>query len=314
MPNTIDHQIRYRIKSVAAITGLSTHVIRKWEERYALIQPIRSDNGYRTFSEEDIQILLFLQTKLQQGETIGQIAQFGTGCLRDALQHIPLNLSLIPPLFHQDTQKLVQAARAYNVNRIQQIIDQWIRDMGLGTAMTTIIFPVLQLIGELWHQGGISISEEHRVSQLVRQYLLTAVRQEPSTDKPRALVACAPGNYHEIAPLTATLFLQQLGWHATHLGPNVSFDMLLMALRRKQTQLMILSCMMKPDKDILATWIQDITEHILPQCSLVVAGPGFFPYIELFKAYGIHYVETIQDIKMFTPNHNGINGTGMNLV
>ena len=305
MFNTIDHQLRYRIKSVAAITGLSTHVIRKWEERYALIQPVRSNNGYRTFSERDIQVLLFLQTKLQQGETIGQVAHEGAACIREALQHIPLNLSLIPPLYHQDTKELVQAARDHNLERIQQKIDRWIREMGLGTAMTTIIFPVLQLIGELWHQGGISISEEHRVSQLVRQYLLNAVRQEPSIGKPRALVACVPGNYHEIAPLTATLILQQLGWNATHLGPNVSFDLLFMALRRKQTQLMILSCMLKPDEDIVSAWIKNITEHILPQCSVAMAGPGFVPYIQLFKPYGIHYLDTIQDIKMFSLKPNG---------
>ena len=148
MSNTNGQQHRYRIKSVATITGLSTHVIRKWEERYALIQPIRSKNGYRTFSEEDIQILLFLQTKLQDGETIGQIAQVGSVCLREAMQQLPINLSLIPPPFHQDIQALVQAARDHNLNQIQQKIDQWIRDMGLGAAMTTIIFPVLQVIGE----------------------------------------------------------------------------------------------------------------------------------------------------------------------
>ena len=302
MSSTNGQQHRYRIKSVAAITGLSTHVIRKWEERYALIQPVRSENGYRTFSEEDIQILLFLQTKLQDGETIGQIAQVGADSLRQSMQQIPINLSLIPPPFHQDTKELVQAARNHNLDRIQQKIDFWIKDMGLGASMTTIIFPVLQLIGELWHQGGISISGEHHVSQLVRQYLLTAIRQEP-THKPRALVACVPGDFHEIAPLTATLFLQQLGWQATFLGANISFEVLLMALRRKQTPLMILSCMMKPAEDTVSDWIQNIAQNFLPQCAVAVAGEGFLSYVPLFKQYAIPYVETVQGIKAFSP-HN----------
>ena len=73
MSNTNGHQQRYRIKSVANITGLSTHALRKWEERYDLIYPIRTTNGYRTFSEEDIQLLLFIKTKLKDGESIGQV-------------------------------------------------------------------------------------------------------------------------------------------------------------------------------------------------------------------------------------------------
>ena len=49
----------YRIKSVAKFTGLSTHAIRKWEERYQLLTPVRSENGYRLYFEDDIQLLMY---------------------------------------------------------------------------------------------------------------------------------------------------------------------------------------------------------------------------------------------------------------
>ena len=67
-------------------------------------------------------------------------------------------------------------------------------------------------------------------------------------------------NYHEIAPLTATLFLQNLGWHSTFLGPNVSFEILQTALRRKQPQLMILSCMLEPTEDLV--YFLDTTDNV----------------------------------------------------
>lgn len=314
MSNTNGHEQRYRIKSVAHITGLSTHALRKWEERYELIDPIRSANGYRTFSEEDIQLLLFIKTKLKDGEAIGRVAQAGSTALRKAMQQTPFSLSLIPPPFHQDVQALIHAARHHHPDRIQHTLDQWIKYLTLQEAMMKIIFPVLQLVGDLWHQGGISISGEHYVSQLVRQYLLTAVKQGTSGDKPQCIVACVPGDYHEIAPLTAALCLQNLAWHATFLGPNVSFEILKTALRRKQPQLMILSCMLEPAQDIVCSWIEYLTEHIQPHCSIAVGGAGLSSYATIFNQHDIRYLHTIQDINLFTPNTRIISHTGLNAV
>ncbi len=314
MSNTNHHQPRYRIKSVANITGLSTHVIRKWEERYDLFHPIRTKNRYRTFSEKDIQLLLFIKTKLREGKSIGQVAQTDSVALRQDMQQTPLPLCLIPPPFHEDVKNLIQAARHLQSDHIQLKLNHWIRHLGLQKAMMLIIFPVLQLIGEVWHQGGISISGEHHVSQLVRQYLLTATKKDPSSHTRQAIVACVPGDYHEIAPLTATLFLQDLGWHAIFLGPSVSFEILHTALRRKQPQLMILSCMLEPDEDTLCSWIERMTKDIQPQCTLAVGGAGLSSYNTLFNQYEIPYLRTIKDINVFTPNSRMIHNTSMSAI
>ena len=314
MSNTNGFQQRYRIKSVANITGLSSHVIRKWEERYHLMKPIRRSNGYRTFSEEDIQLLLFIKTKILAGESIGQIAQEGSNVLREAMQQSPLPLSLIPPPFQDDVQGLIQAARQHNAEGIRRKLDHWIKHLTLQEAMIKIIFPLLQLVGDLWHQGGISISGEHHVSQLVRQYLLSAISQNAHDDRALSIVACVPGDFHEIAPLTAILYLQKLGWQGTYLGPNVSFEILQTALRRKQPQLMILSCMLEPTEDIVSSWIQQITQNIQPQCMVAVGGAGFSSYESHFKEHRIPYLPTIQHIQALKPNMRTLPNTDLSTV
>ena len=82
MSNHPEPSQKYRIKSVASTTGLSTHVIRKWEERYHLVHPQRGPNGYRLYTEDDIQFLLYLKSQLDNGESIGQLAQGGEHDLR----------------------------------------------------------------------------------------------------------------------------------------------------------------------------------------------------------------------------------------
>ncbi|NJN69221.1 MAG: MerR family transcriptional regulator [Nitrospira sp.] len=59
------------------MTGLSKDVIRVWERRYGLVQPSRSLNHYREYSDEDIALLRFVKTQMEQGATIGGLATEG---------------------------------------------------------------------------------------------------------------------------------------------------------------------------------------------------------------------------------------------
>ena len=297
MSNIPNDSQKYRIKSVASTTGLSTHVIRKWEERYNLVHPQRGPNGYRLFTEDDIQFLLYLKSQLDHGESIGQLAQAGEHELRQSMHHVPLNLSGIAPLYWNDTQEMIRLARHQDVRAITTMLEKWINHMGLEKALDSIIFPLLRLIGELWHQGGMSLREEQSVSRLVRQHLINVLREEPPLGGPHALIACVPGDFHEIAPLTAAVLLRGLGWHSIYLGPNVSFEMLEMALRRKQTQLILLACNLEPGEKILRSWLQKITRHLQPSCAVMVGGPGFKPYAPLLRTHNIVYFTQVQDIK-----------------
>ena len=202
MSNQLNPTPAYRIKTVASMTGLSTHVIRKWEERYHLVHPQRGPNGYRTFTEDDVQFLLYLKSQLTNGETIGQLAENGEAHLRQAMRDISYSCSSIPNQFQAEGRKVLQAAQTHNVDAIQRTIASWILQLGLEEAMEVILFPLLRHIGELWHQGKISISAENNVSRIIRLQLINALGKDSSRDKEQALIACVPWDSHEIAPLT----------------------------------------------------------------------------------------------------------------
>lgn len=301
MSNHPEPSQKYRIKSVASTTGLSTHVIRKWEERYNLLHPQRGPNGYRLFTEDDIQFLLYLKSQLDNGESIGQLAQAGEQDLRQSMDHTPLNLSGIPPMYWNDAQEMIRSARLQDRPAITTLLENWIGHMGLEGALDIIIFPLLRLIGELWHQGRISLRGEQSVSRLVRQHLINVLREEPPSGWPPVLIACVPGDFHEIAPLTAAVLLRGIGWHSIYLGPNVSCDMLQMALHRKRAQLIILSCNIEPGEKIFQSWLKDITQHLQPSCAVMVGGPGFRPFTHLLSMHNISYFTQVQDVKNLQP-------------
>ncbi|MDQ4146702.1 MAG: MerR family transcriptional regulator [Pseudomonadota bacterium] len=54
-------QAAHPIQVAARRTGLSTYVLRAWEQRYALVTPQRSASGRRRYSDADIERLQLLQ-------------------------------------------------------------------------------------------------------------------------------------------------------------------------------------------------------------------------------------------------------------
>ncbi len=301
MSNQLNQSPAYRIKTVASMTGLTTHLIRKWEERYHLVHPQRGPNGYRLFPEEDVQFLLYLKTQLTHGETIGQLAESGESQLRQAMRDISYNFSTLPNQFQPEARNLIHAALIQDNDAIQRIIASWILQLGLEEALQVIVFPLLRSIGELWHQGGISISAENGVSRMVRQQLINALRQDYSIVQEQALIACVPGDYHEIAPLTATLLLQKRGWGATYLGPNVSFEVLEMALRQRHPNFMILSSATEPNFQTGQAWIETMVHIFQPHCRVIAGGAGFRTISDDLTKNGIPYLKQVKEVTNLDP-------------
>jgi len=291
----------YRIKTVASMTGLSTHLIRKWEERYHLVHPQRAPNGYRTFTEDDVQFLLYLKSQLTHGETIGQLAESGETHLRQAMRNISYSCPGIPNQFEPEGRKVIQSAQNQDLDAIQRTIASWILQLGVEETMEVILFPLLRHIGELWHQGKISISAENSISRIIRLQLINVLGKDSSRDKQQALIACMPGDNHEIAPLTVTVLLQKNGWHPTYLGPNVSFEVLQMALRRRHPDLMILSSTTEPDFQTGQSWIETMAHTFQPHCRVIAGGAGFRAFSDLLAKNGITYLKQVKEVTMLDP-------------
>jgi methanogenic corrinoid protein MtbC1 len=167
--------------------------------------------------------------------------------------------------------------------------------------MEVILFPLLRHIGELWHQGKISISAENSVSRIIRLQLINALGKDPSRDKEQALIACMPGDNHEIAPLTVALLLKKRGWQARYLGPNVSFEVLQMALRRRQADLMILSSTTDVDFQTGQSWIENMAHTFQPQCRVIAGGAGFRASSDLLAKNGITYMKQVKEVRTLDP-------------
>jgi methanogenic corrinoid protein MtbC1 len=304
MSNIATHGLRYGIKHLAAMTGLSRHVLRKWEQRYDLLSPQRAKNRYRVYTPEELQLVFFLKYQLNTGAAIGQLALQGREELIRQMNAGPIDVHPVLPEAQLQARELIQAARRSDRTAVDRTITLLIQQWGFDRALTGVFFPVLQTIGELWHQGRISVVGEQMVSQTI-QRLLSQQRQSlpraSETDYPQALVACVPNDFHEIGAMSAVRFLRNGGWNVTYLGPDVSIDVVRVACRRRQAKLVLFSCIIELASADMNDLIDDIVRELLPLTTVVIGGRGADCYRDRLEQKGIRYIDDVGRMEELTP-------------
>lgn len=219
----------YTIKVVQARTGIKPVTLRAWERRYNLLTPMRMPNGYRLYSERDIQLLLWVQRKLDTGMSISQVVeQFrglrGRGFWPETIQNIvPEPPKLKPPRPARDyAEMLFGALIAHNESRANAILEEVKKYFDLLTIFQEVIAPSLALVGEAWYNGEISIATEHLASIYIKGKLLNIMHNLPVIKEGALiLVGCGPEEDHELAALMFAVLLRQEGYFIEYLGPDL---------------------------------------------------------------------------------------------
>ena len=61
----------FKIREVCEETGLESHVLRFWETEFAQLKPRKNNSGHRTYTREDIDLILKIKKLLhEEGFTI----------------------------------------------------------------------------------------------------------------------------------------------------------------------------------------------------------------------------------------------------
>ncbi len=232
----------HRIHRVAKLTGLSKDVVRVWERRYGLVKPLRSANRYREYSDEDVALLRFLKEELDRGQTIGTLALEGRDALLQRMRaHSPISPGELKP--HDNLlDELIGLLEPLEKARFEQKLNGAVAVIPFEEAVQRILLPLQQRIGELWHEGRVSIAIEHYVTKLIQQKLFSVMNHLPTNEYgPRVLIACPEGESHEIGAQAVAYLAATRGCHVYYLGPNLPVSDLQKFCERVKPDLVLLS-------------------------------------------------------------------------
>jgi DNA-binding transcriptional MerR regulator len=266
-----------RIGELSRRLGVSDHLLRAWERRYGLLQPVRSAGGFRLYSEADELRVRRMQAHLTHGLSAAEAAR--AAIAEDGPAEADLSPAAEPqlaaPAASELSAALRQALDAFDEPAAQAALDRLISDLSLPAALRDVVLPYLTELGERWERGTASVAQEHFASNILRGRLAGLARGWGSGHGPRAVLACPPGELHDLALMVFGIILNRNGWRIDYLGMSTPIEELTRTIDAAHPDLIVLAATLPEHLETLAAQLTALARRT----PLALAGPGATPQI-----------------------------------
>src|SRR5690349_18903379 len=228
----------YTIKRAAELTGISVATLRAWERRYGVVSPKRSDGGYRLYGAEDVRALAIMNSLVNEGwsareaaaETLRRLSSRDPAGKdgrdgRERPHAVPRRVAPLRPgarYQSEDAEAFVRAAERLDSASATAVLDA---RFGLGTFEHVVddwLMPTLELVGEEWAHGRLTVAGEHLVSYAVQRRLAAAYEAASGrSDGPTLLIGLPPGARHELGLLAFAVAARRAGFATVYVGADL---------------------------------------------------------------------------------------------
>ena len=243
---------RYKMGTVTRLTGLSAGLLRIWERRYDLVEPHRTEGGHRMYTQQDLRLLLHIKERLDQGASIGELAQLGREALLEAAE-LPeaaqpslATSSRVQSSIERWRKALADAAEDLDVAGLERALDEAFSALNADVVVYQVIHHATHEIGHRWADARLCVAGEHLATAVFsrRMLMLLAQARGIRPGSPKALVACLPDELHALGALVQAWELSRSGYDVTWLGAALPIDALEAALRTTKPTAVFLSATM----------------------------------------------------------------------
>jgi DNA-binding transcriptional MerR regulator len=212
MPPDTEHHVR--IGELGRRVGLKPELLRAWERRYGVLQPTRTEGGLRLYSPADERRIRTMQERIADGLSPAEAARLvlaGEGSAPTERTGPPIEA---------EAERLREALDRFDAEEAHATLDRLFGTFVIETVLSEVVMPYLRELGERWEAGTATIAQEHFASNLLRGRLAGLARGWERGTGPLGLLACAPGEHHDLPLLVFGLALRARGWRIAYLGPD----------------------------------------------------------------------------------------------
>lgn len=265
----------FTIKELEALSGIKAHTIRIWEQRYHFLKPGRTETNIRRYSNDELKTLLSVALLNKYGYKISRI---------DAMSHeerVQAALSLSQQ--EASNERLVNKMIGYMIDmkniEFEKLLNDHIRTNGIENTIIEIIFYFLEKVGILWHTNHILPVQEHIVSNIVRQKILSAIDDLPLVHKqePVFLLFLPEDEYHEMGLLFVYYLLRKRRLPVIYLGSNSPFKDVQFLFEHKAPDYLYIHLTSFPRKHDLPKYLSGLSQKF-PRTRILLSGSAIQGY------------------------------------
>jgi DNA-binding transcriptional MerR regulator len=286
----------YRIHIASEMSGVSEGLIRAWERRYGVLKPRRTASGYRAYTESDIEVLRRLKQLTAEGVSIAEAVKLLPQIRREVKEDVEGREGVIrAPQAEQVLswrRDILEAAARLDQQALELVLDEAMASLPPVPFFEEVLVPLQQELGERWHQGTVTVAEEHLVTQAARQRVLTLIHQAPRRARRHVVCACFPLEDHELGLMGVALRFRHAGWRVTFLGARTPAEHLGRVVAALAPDLVAISAVSDDGEPTFRTTLEALLHALPASARVAVGGPAATRYQAQVKALGALTVST----------------------
>ena len=216
----------YSIDQFSSITGITKFVLRTWENRYDYLKARRSETNIRIYSDDMIVRALNTNYLLENGYKISKISKIAELELFEIVEDI--KVKQIDGKESYYINQIIISTLEFNTSKFNKLFEDGVLDFGIFDFYKKVILITLDRIGILWLTNRMAPSQEHFLSENIKQKLIVASDtyfKKVNTGE-TWLLFLPENEFHEIGLLFARFLLVKNGFNVIYLGSNLPYDSL----------------------------------------------------------------------------------------
>jgi len=213
----------YPIRTVSELTGVNAITLRAWENRYGLVKPGRKESGHRLYSQDDIDLINRVVGLLDRGIRIGQVKNFLESEIADLAPEGAEGDA--PEKWKRYRDGMIAAVIRFDESALEAIYGEAMSQFEVDTVSRRLLEPLMVEIGKRWASGLGTVAEEHFFGCYLRNKL--GARFHHRIRNPhgaKLIMACPPGERHEVGLLLFSLEANAAGFDPLVLGADIPAD------------------------------------------------------------------------------------------
>ena len=249
----------FPIRTVSELTGVNAITLRAWETRYGLIEPIRKSSGHRLYTQEHIDLINRVVGLLDRGMRIGQVNA-------ETLAGLDLDDDATEDkqgYWKRYINGMIAAIIRFDEPSLERIYGEALSFYPVRVVTDRLLTPLMKELGERWANKRGSVAEEHFFGFYLRNKLGARFHHRSQVQNgPRLLLACLPGDLHEIGLLLFALDACDQGFQTVLLGANMPLEELPAALIKTKSDALVLSGVIEPEEKVISEQLPRLVSDV----------------------------------------------------
>lgn len=287
---------QFSISQLAQFSGIKPHTIRIWEQRYNALQPQRSEGNTRYYDGAQLRRLLNIVSLSKSRLKISRLCAMNDDELFNLLQEYYLTAEEQND-YDYFVNRLVAAGMSYDEDGFTKLFSHCLLRFGLVATYKNIIYPMLNRVGLMWSANSIPPSQEHYITNLIRQKLFTSIDAMASEGEEAAkwLLFLPENEFHEIGLLFAGYLLKSTGNRVIYLGANVPLTSVKDSLEDTGADHLMLFLVHKDLPENISEFLDELSEvgknkEIFIACSKELAG-------DFSSRTSFNWIHSVEDLE-----------------